>query len=176
MSNVYFGIIPDIKTYHDPYEVAGNRACQQVYCKGSNVVVCTNRDDTSPPSEQFELNKSQLAAKLRAEYFEDLEALIDQLVHKQFRTIGVDDDLVFTWVKECFDGIPVFYGTTDHVGTCLDPCGDSLIPPDSARGMIERLTVRSARVDADERGELERLIALLRQAVAENRWAICFGV
>ena len=42
--------------------------------------------------------------------------------------------------------------------------------------MIERLTARAARVDADERGELERLIALLRQAVGENRWTICFGV
>lgn len=126
MANVYFGIIPDIKTYVDPFE-------------------------TWP-------------------------CLTYQQILKKFNSIGFDDDLVLPWFNDHFTDIPVCWGTPDRPGVGVDYCGDSLIPPDSARVMIERLSARAAHVDADERGELERLIALLRQTVAENRWAICFGV
>lgn len=126
MAYVHFGIIPDIRTYTDPFEVWPRLTYQQIVQK--------------------------------------------------FNSIGFDDDLVLPWFNDHFTDIPVCWVTPDRPSIGVNYCGDSLIPPDSARVMIERLTARAARVDADERGELERLIALLRQAVGENRWTICFGV
>lgn len=175
MSNVCFGIVSNIETYHDPYELAGIRAAKQVYGNGSNFVVCSDQAD-AVLAEQFAAEKEQLQNRLQAEYFTALRAMHEQLVYKQFRTIAFDDDLVLPWFNDHFTDIPVCWGTPDRPGVGVDYCGVSLIPPDSARVMIERLTARAALVDADERGELERLIALLRQAVGENRWTICFGV
>ena len=175
MSNILFGIIPNIETYRNPYKLAGIRADKQVYGNGISFDVCSDQAD-AVLAEQYAAEKEKILNRLREEFFAALQFWQDELVYKQFRTVSFDDELVFTWVEECFDAIPVFYQFPDHLGTCLDPCGDSLIPPDSARMMIERLTARAARVEADELGELERLIALLRQAVAEDRWAICFGV
>lgn len=126
MAAVYFGIIPNIETYRDPFNAWPRLTYQQIVQK--------------------------------------------------FHSIALDDDLVLPWFNDHFTDIPVCWVTPDRPGVGVDYCGDSLIPPDSARVMIERLTARAARVDADERGELERLIALLQQAVDEGRWAICFGV
>lgn len=95
---------------------------------------------------------------------------------KRFHCIYLDDDLVLPWFNDHFGDIPVCWDTPDRPGVGVDYCGITLIPPDSARLMIERLTARAARVDEAERGELLRLIALLQRAVDEDRWAICFGV
>lgn len=172
MSNLHFGIVPNIETYRDPYELAQIRAAKQVYGNSGNFVVCKNQN----MSEQYAAEKEQLRHRLQAEDFTALRAMHEQLVYKQFRTIAFDDDLVLPWFNDHFTDIPVCWGTPDRPGVGVDYCGVSLIPPDSARVMIERLAARAARVDADERGELERLIALLRQAVDADRWAICFGV
>ncbi len=175
MSDVCFGIISNIETYHDPYELAGIRAAKQVYGNGSNFGVCSDQAD-AVVAEQFAAEKEQLQNRLQAEYFTALRAMHEQLVHKQFRTIAFDDDLVLPWFNDHFTDIPVCWGTPDRPGVGVDYCGISLIPPDSVLVMIERLTARAARVGENERDELLRLIALLRQGVDEGRWAICFGV
>lgn len=126
MSFVYFGIIPNIDTYTDPFEAWPRLTYQQII--------------------------------------------------KKFSSIAFDDDLVLPWFNDHFTDIPVCWNTPDRHEVGVAYCGDSLIPPDSARLMIERLTARAARVDEAERGELLRLIALLQKAVDEGRWAICFGV
>lgn len=176
MSNVLFGIIPKIETYRNPYEIAGTRAAKQILGNSSNVVVCTSQEDSFVSSEQYATEKEQLQNRLQAEYFSVLKSLLDELVYKQFRAVDFDDDLVLPWFNDHFTDIPVCWDTPDRPGVGVDYCGISLIPPDSARLMIERLTARAARVDEAERGELLRLIALLQRAVDEDRWAICFGV
>lgn len=85
---------------------------------------------------------------------------------KKYECIAVDDALIEAIAPE-WSGMDTYWHTVDYPAKGLAYCGITLIPPVSVQAMSMR---------TGEHKDFEPLRELLRQAAAENRFVIHFGL
>ena len=94
-------------------------------------------------------------------------------VLKLYNCISVSDDIVNDWIP-LTTNMPTFLFSLDNEYKGLDHYAVTLIPPNSVKMFLE--TVSFYQKEKPGEKTIKELISLLKIAIENNKYIICFGI
>lgn len=88
---------------------------------------------------------------------------------KKHNCISIDEDY-FDKVINKLENIDTYFQSYDNKGKCINPCGVTLIPPQSLLSLINVI------YSLENSNKAKSLIELINKAHKENKFITCFGI
>lgn len=93
-----------------------------------------------------------------------MKILLKNTIVFQLRKIFFDE------VINKVENIDTYFQSYDNKGKCINPCGVTLIPPQSLLSLINVI------YSLENSNKAKSLIKLINKAHKENKFIICFGI
>lgn len=100
--------------------------------------------------------------------YSDLDLEYEDII-KKHNCISVNEDF-FDEVINKVENIDTYFQSYDNKGKCINPCGVTLIPPQSLLSLINVI------YSLENSNKAKSLIKLINKAHKENKFIICFGI